>query len=79
MWFPDERMDINKFVAVHIPSKSTYLQKFGFATAPASMFTGDEFAPIPKDKVSSIADMEAYDAMMAQKDLENENANSNGA
>lgn len=71
MFLPDERMDVNKFVAVHIPSKSTYLQKFGFATAPASMFTGDEFAPIPKDKVSSIADMEAYDAMMSQKELEN--------
>lgn len=71
MYLPDERMDVNKFVAVHVPSKSTYLQKFGFATAPASMFTGDEFAPIPKDKVASIADMEAYDAMMSQKELDN--------
>lgn len=71
MYLPDVRMDVNKFVAVHVPSKSTYLQKFGFATAPASMFTGDEFAPIPKDKVASIADMEAYDAMMSQKELEN--------
>lgn len=71
MYLPDDRMDVNKFVAVHIPSKSTYLQKFGFATAPASMFTGDEFAPFPKDKVASIADMEAYDAMMSQKELDN--------
>lgn len=72
-------MDINKFVAVHIPSKSSYLQKFGFATAPASMFTGDEFAPFPKDKVASIADMEAYDALMAEKDLNSDNSESDGA
>lgn len=71
MYLPDERMDINKFVAVHIPSKSTYLQKFGFTSSPSSFYTGDEFAPIPKDKISSIADMEAYDSMMAQKELEN--------
>lgn len=77
MWFPNEKMDINKFVAVHVPSKSSYLQKFGFASAPASMFTGDEFAPLPKDKVASIADMEAYDAMMAQKDVESENQMNN--
>lgn len=74
MWFPNEKMDVNKFVAVHVPSKSSYLQKFGFASAPASMYTGDEFAPLPKDKIASIADMEAYDAMMAQKELENENS-----
>lgn len=73
MWFPNDKMDINKFVAVHVPSKSSYLQKFGFASAPANMYTGDEFAPLPKDKVASIADMEAYDAMMAQKDVESEN------
>ena len=79
MWFPNDDMDINKFVAVHIPSKSSYLQKFGFATAPKTLFTGDEFAPFPKDKIASIADMEAYDAMMAQKEVESENSNHDGA
>lgn len=64
MWFPDEKMDINKFVDVHVPAKSTYLQRFGYTNAPSTMYTGDDFAPIPKDKISSIADMEAYDAMM---------------
>lgn len=77
MWFPNDKMDINKFVAVHVPSKSSYLQKFGFASAPSSMYTGDEFAPLPKDKVASIADMEAYDAMMAKKDVESENQMNN--
>lgn len=61
-------MDINKFVEVHVPSKSTYLAKFGFASAPASYYTGDEYAPIPKDKIQSIADIEAYDAMMQQEE-----------
>lgn len=79
MWLPNEDMDINKFVAVHIPSKSSYLQKFGFSCAPKSLFTGDEFAPLPKDKISSIADMEAYDAMMAQQEVESENSDSDGA
>lgn len=64
-------MDINKFVAVHIPSKSTYLQKFGFTSSPSTFYTGDEFAPLPKDKIASIADMEAYDSMMAQQELNN--------
>ena len=53
MWFPNEDMDVNKFVAVHIPSKSSYLQKFGFSCAPKSLFTGDEFAPFPKDKIAN--------------------------
>ena len=76
MWFPDEKMDINKFVVTHIPPKSHYLQRFGFTSAPASLYTGDEPAPMPKDKISSIADMEAYDQMMQQEELkaaENEN------
>lgn len=71
MWFPNDDMDINKFVAVHIPSKSSYLQKFGFTSSPSTFYTGDEFAPLPKDKIASIADMEAYDSMMAQQELEN--------
>lgn len=75
MWFPNDDMDINKFVAVHIPSKSSYLQKFGFTNAPSSMYTGDEFAPLPKDKIASIADMEAYDSMMQSK-VESDNDNS---
>lgn len=71
MYFPDENMDINKFVVVHIPSKSSYLQMFGFTSSPSTFYTGDEFAPLPKDKIASIADMEAYDSMMAQKELNN--------
>lgn len=72
MYLPDPKMDVNKFVAVHIPSKSSYLQKLGFASAPSNLYTGDEFAPLPKDKIASIADMEAYDSMMQER----ENANS---
>lgn len=71
MYFPDDRMDINKFVVVHIPSKSSYLQKFGFTSSPSTFYTGDDFAPLPKDKIASIADMEAYDSMMAQQELNN--------
>ena len=74
MFFPDPKMDVNKFQAVHIPSKSSYLEKFGFSKAPSSMFTGDEYAPIAKDKVSSIAEMEAYDEMMNKKELESDNS-----
>lgn len=73
MWFPDEKMDINKFVDVAVPSKSHYLQRFGFTSAPASMYTGNEFAPLPKDKIASIADMEAYDAMMQNEENNSSN------
>lgn len=79
MYLPNEQMDVNKFVAVHIPSKSGYLDKFGFSRAPANLYTGDEFAPIPKDKVQSIADMEAYDAMMQQRDVESQTDDGDGA
>lgn len=75
MYFPDDRMDINKFVAVHIPSKSSYLQKFGFTSSPSTFYTGDDFAPLPKDKIASIADMDAYDSMMAKYELENSEQN----
>lgn len=70
MWFPNDKMDVNKFVDVQIPSKSSYLQRFGFVTCPATMYTGDEFAPIPRDKVATIADMESYDKMMQEYELE---------
>lgn len=69
MWFPNEKMDINKFYLVHLPSRASYLARFGFSSAPASMYTGDEPAPLPKDKIGSIAEMEQYDAMMQREEL----------
>lgn len=72
MWFPDEKMDVNKFKVVHILPKSHYLSQFGFSSAPTSSYTGEEFAPMPKDKIGSIAEMEAYDAMMQRQELQAE-------
>lgn len=69
MWFPDEKMDVNKFKVVHIPPKSHYMARFGFSSAPSSQYTGEEFAPMPKDKIGSIAEMEQYDAMMQREEL----------
>lgn len=63
-------MDINKFRLVHIPAKSHYLQKFGFTSAPSSQFTGDEPAPMPMDKISSIAAAEREDMYRLQQELE---------
>lgn len=72
MYIPDDKMDINKFRQVAVPEKSQYMARYGMLSVPASMFTGDEFAPLPKNKVDSIADMERYDEMMAKEDAKNQ-------
>lgn len=70
MYVPDEKMKINKFRIVAIPKPIEYMQRFGSAEMPSSSYSGDEYAPLPKNKVDMLADADAYDAMMQKVELE---------
>ena len=70
MFVPDDKLKVNKFRIVAIPRPIEFMTRFGVANMPSSAFSGDELAPIPKDKVSMLADAELYDAMMQKVELE---------
>lgn len=73
MFVPDEKMKINKFRVVAIPKPIEFMQRFGSADMPSSSYSGDEFAPLPKNKVDMLADADAYDALMQKVELDNYN------
>lgn len=77
MYVPDEQMKINKFRVVAIPRPIEFMQRFGSAEMPSSAYSGEEFAPLPKNKVDMLADADRYDAMMQKVELEK--AESDGA
>lgn len=64
MYFPDEKMRVNRFKVVAIPRPCEYMRRFGATVAPKSMYSGEEFAPLPRNKVDMMADADAYDRMM---------------
>lgn len=72
MYVPDEKMKINKFKLVSIPRNCEYMRRFGNSVAPSNMYTGDEPAPLPRNKVDMLADADAYDAMMQKVELQKE-------
>lgn len=75
MWFPDEKMKVNKFRIVDIPRPIEYMRRFGIAEMPSNSYTGDEYAPLPRNKVDMLADADRYDAMMQKVELEREQNN----
>lgn len=66
MWLPDEKMKVNKFRIVAIPRPIEFMARFGVAEIPNSSYSGDEFAPIPQNKVDMLADADRYDQMMQE-------------
>lgn len=71
MLVPD-KLKLNKFVHVRIPSNKEYFARVGLSSAGLStQYTGDEIADTGKSKIDSIADMDAYDRLMQSKELEN--------
>lgn len=59
MYIPDE-MKVNKFVSVHLPENCTYFARFGFQTPESQLFTGEDRAVMPQNKVDSINDYLDY-------------------
>ena len=72
MYFPDEKMKINRFRVVAIPRPVEFMQRFGTAEMPSSSYSGDEYAPLPRNKVDMLADAERYDEMMQKVEFERE-------
>lgn len=75
MYVPDEKMKVNKFRQVAIPKPIEYMQRFGAADMPSSSYSGEEFAPLPRNKVDMLADADRYDAMMQKVELEKQRDN----
>lgn len=75
MNIPD-KLKLNRFKVVNIPSNKDYFQRFGSRTMPESMYSGDEVAPVASRKIDQIAAYDAYDRMMQQKELEDARADS---
>lgn len=72
MYFPDDKMRVNRFKVVAIPRPCEYMRRFGATVAPSSMYSGEEFAPLPRNKVDMMVDAERYDAMMQEVDRQKE-------
>lgn len=68
MRIPD-KLKVNRFKIVNLPSNKDYFQRFGNRTLPESLYTGDDVAPTNQRKIDSIADYDAYDRMMQDKEL----------
>ena len=73
MYVPDEKMKVNKFRVVAIPRPIEYMSRFGTADMPSSSYSGDEYVPLPRNKVDMLADADRYDAMMQKVELEKSN------
>lgn len=69
--FVPEKLKVNKFADVRIPSNKDYFQRVGVQALPEGQYTGDEFAPMPTDKVSSISaeEQRLYDEMRQAEEL----------
>lgn len=68
MYIP-EKLRNNKFRQVAIPKRRDLFARFGFATPSESLFAGDdEFIPSAGRKTDILADMDAYDKMMAREE-----------
>lgn len=68
MYFPDEKMKVNRFKQVAIPRRCEYVRRFGSVAPAQSQYTGDEVAPLPQNKVDQLWFAEQYDAMMQERD-----------
>lgn len=72
MWFPDEKMKVNRFKVVAIPRPIEFMRRFGAASTPSSSYTGDEVAPLPLNKVETLASAEALNELQMQNEQHSE-------
>lgn len=66
--FIPEKMKLNRFKEVSMPTARDYFKLTGFQATPQSSYTGDESAPQPMNKVDSINDFLDYAEMMAREE-----------
>lgn len=75
--FIPEKMKLNRFKDVSLPSARDYFKLTGFQATPQSAYTGDELAPRQMNKVESIEDFERYCEMKAEEDRARESHGNN--
>lgn len=61
MYCPDEKMKINRFVAVAIPRNCEYMRRFGKQTTLNNQYTGDKSAPRSGNKVDMLYQADLMD------------------
>lgn len=66
MYIPKE-LQINRFVAVSIPSPKSFFARVGEVSLPEKDYSGDDLVPEQMRKVDSIADYELYAEQMARE------------
>lgn len=64
----NDGLKLNKFREVRIPSNAEYFARYGFTASPDSQYSGDEDAPMPKNKTELFALMEEYDSMKQREE-----------
>lgn len=67
--FVPEKLKVNKLVQVDIPKPRDFFAQYGLHNASDAEYTGDNLASSPVNKVQELADIEAYDRMMQEKEL----------
>lgn len=67
MYIP-EKMKVNKFVDVAIPSNKSFFSRLGEVKVDPSSYTGDEVAPEMMSKTQSIEDYRQYAEEMSKKE-----------
>lgn len=55
----NDKLKLNKFREVRIPSNSEYFSRYGNGDPSAGSFTGDESIPFAQRKIDSIAQADA--------------------
>lgn len=69
-----EELKLNKLRHVKIPSNAEYFARYGFTASPASQYSGDDVAPMPKNKTELFALMEEYDRMKQVEESQSNNS-----
>lgn len=67
----NEKLKLNKFRPMAIPSPRVLFARYGFITSPGQQYTGDEPALLPQNKVDQLQDFQKY-ANMRAKEMEPE-------
>lgn len=69
MYIP-EKMKINKFEEVAIPSNKSFFSRLGFVAPESLKYSGDEVVPEPLSKSDSFDDFQRYAEMKAKEESE---------
>lgn len=70
MYVPDDKMKVNKFRLVAIPRPVEFMRRYGAVNTPSSAYTGDNLAPMSRNKVEVLADAARLNDLQMQQEAE---------